>query len=115
MLGLLYAFVTFHTFHTDRSSLRKEGSFGLVVPVPHGPESRRELLSPEHRDMWWQLLHCGGPGSREHPEEKVDGSSKGASLPPPPTSASVTEAPLRKAPQPLKILPTAGETVPRHT
>lgn len=88
--------------------------FGLVVPVPHGREGRAELVSPEHRDMWWQPLHCGGPGSREHPEEI--GMIFNGGLPSPDQwPASAAEALLLKSPQPLKILPTAGETIPRHT
>lgn len=64
--------------------------------------------------MWWQPLHCGGPGSREHPEEI--GMIFNGGLPSPDQwPASAAEALLLKSPQPLKILPTAGETIPRHT
>lgn len=64
-----------HFSHCDKILKQLMGGrlICLLVPVPHSREGRLELLSLE------QLLHCGGPGSREHPEEEVD-----MSLPSPP-------------------------------
>lgn len=65
-------------------------------------------------DVRWQLLQCGGPGSGEHAEEKVDLLFKGSLPSPHQWPASATKVLLLKAPEPLKILPAARETIPRH-
>lgn len=52
------------------------------VRVPHGRKGRAELLCSEQCDMRGQLLHRGGPGSRERPEEEVNTIFRG-SLPSP--------------------------------